>query len=182
VKLCIDLDGCLYPWVESLRKEVMQSGRATREQLPEPTKWEFWDEWGLTYPEFKEFFTQGVNNGRIFRKGIPAEGGVLVLKTLKAEGHGIHIISNRSIGWRSMINTAGWLCENEVPFDSVTLAADKTLIKTDIAIDDYIVNLQALRNAGTRAVCFDQPWNQGWSGERVSTWMQFYRLVSGAEQ
>jgi 5'(3')-deoxyribonucleotidase len=178
MRIMIDLDGCLYNWVESLRQEVFLN--AIRD-MPEPTKWEFWDEWGLTYEEFKAVFTLGVNAGRIFARGEPAQGGVVVLQSLRQDGHTIHIVSNRSIGSRSLTNTAGWIREWGVPYDTFTLAADKTIIKTDIAIDDCTDNLIALRKAGTRAICFDHPWNQDWNGERVSTWMEFYKLVKDAE-
>jgi hypothetical protein len=179
MRLGIDLDGCLYPWVESLRKEAEVRG-FLRSNMPEPTRWEFWEDWGMTYQEFKAVFTSGVNAGHIFAHGKPEQGGLLALGALKADGHTLHIISNRSVGHLSLVNTAEWIDAYQVPYDTFTLAADKTIIKTDIAIDDYTVNLNALRDAGTRAVCFDRPWNQDWDGERVPTWIQFYRLVSEA--
>lgn len=180
MRIGIDLDGVTYDFVGALRLYAISIG-FDAEQLPANKTWEFWNEWGMTYEEWADIFAHGVDARCVFRIGPPMPGAVRVLNTLRSAGHTIHIVTHRNVGHLSEANTAAWLRDYGVPYDTLTFSKDKAAVPTDIFIDDYVGNLEALRSAGVRAVAFTQAYNAAWDGERVETWGHFEALVLGAQ-
>ncbi len=181
MRIGVDLDGVLYDFVGALREYAI-SVNYHEDQLPPNKTWDFHNEWGMSLGEWKSLVREGVEAGVVFRVGSPSLHAPLVLGWLRAQGHTIHIVTHREWGTKSHTNTEAWLKAWEIPYDSITYAQDKTLVPTDIFVDDHVANLDALRAAGTVAVAFDRPWNEEWSGLRVSTWRDFHTLVRSFEE
>lgn len=178
MKLGIDLDGCLYDFVTDYHDYILEHGYA--EEVQPVTDWDFYHDYGFTLDEFNEHLEHGAATARIFNRSAPVEGAVLELKLLHAEGHTIHIITDRGrFGVSAMVDTAQWLHDFEIPFDSLTFARDKTLVNVDLMVEDSPVNLNALEGTRVQTVKFDQPWNQGvdadWTIER---WSQLSNVVT----
>lgn len=158
----VDLDGVCYDFSSSLRYYLWGWCRYDEATLPEPTRWEFYEDWGLTLDQFIEVCNEGVNAGVIFSHGDPFPGTKDALLALKAKGHTIHIVTDRSFGsnGRSEGATRAWLDRHKLPFDSITFSADKTIVNTDFFVDDKLQNYDALRAAGVEVYLYDRPWNQ----------------------
>ena len=70
-----------------------------------------------------------------------------------------------------------WIVMNNIYYDALILTPDKSIVKCDVHLDDATHHLEALKQKGIRAVAFDRPWNQDWTGERVKTHQEFIDLI-----
>ena len=61
--------------------------------------------------------------------------------------------------------------------DNFISAQKKSIIESNILLDDGMHNLEPFRESGKTAVAFDRPWNKKWDGLRVKTWPEFLDLV-----
>lgn len=108
----------------------------------------------------------------------------MALRTLKDQGHSLHVVTDRSVGRRSQASTEAWLAEHGVPYDSATYTADKTLMRTDVFVDDMPSNVLALREAGCAAFLFatgrddQQGFRPDWV---VRSWEDFVERVEALE-
>lgn len=172
----VDLDGVCYDFADSLRTFL----EGTHRKYPEPTRWEFYEDWGFTLPEFIELCHEGVNAGVIFTEGDPFPGTVEALTRLHSAGHTIHIVTDRSFGSAggSEAATRLWLDGHKIPFDSLTFTSDKTIVRADYFIDDKLQNYDELFAAGVEVYLFDRPWNQHPTPrDRVSSLAEFVEKV-----
>lgn len=174
----IDLDGVCYDFAKSLSEYLVESEGFDPDSLPEPTCWEFYEkDWGLTLDEFLTLFAKGVDAGYVFRVGDPHDDCVEIMRTLHLD-HSLHIVTHRTIGERGVQNTMEWLFEKQIPYDTITFSRDKTIVKTDLFIEDNVDNFLALEEAGVQAVLMDRPWNQHLDTPyRVEDWCAFYEYV-----
>jgi 5'(3')-deoxyribonucleotidase len=154
-------------------------GRKEWHEMPPALTWEFYFEWGLTFEQFWYHASRGVDEGFIFKTGEPIEEAKESLKKLVDDGHSIHLVTDRSFGRDSIPNTTWWLEKNEIPYDSLTVGADKTVINTDIFLDDRDKNYtDALQAGNTTPVLFNRPWNSHVPNAlRVGGWEGFLHLV-----
>lgn len=183
-----DLDGVGYEFVDALRDRIVKTGLRKLEELPKPKVWDFpEDQWGFTTPEWLEIFRLGVDAGEIFRIGPPRPGFVKAFKRARALGHTNHIVTHRAMGQLSVQNTSEWLNEymrdgnNKPLWDSLTFSADKTIVDTDIFLDDYPVNYDQLDQAGRLVYFLTRPWNKDHPGRRVNSLTEFVKVVEELE-
>jgi hypothetical protein len=155
MRIAIDLDGVCYNFTASLAGYIEHM---TGERLnPVPSCWEFYSrDWGMSLEEYLQWFEEGVNAAWVFAIGQPAEGCIEALEALRVEGHTIHLVTERNLGWRAKQNTAEWLHTWHIPYDTLTFAdGNKSeLLKVDMAVDDRPRNVIQWRNAGVEAYCF----------------------------
>lgn len=154
----VDLDGVTYPYVDTLRTWLVSQGLYLADQLPNETCWEFFTEqWGMTLEQFIAHNTEAVNAGFMFRYGIPLPGALASIDAMKRAGHTIHIVTDRAFGspGASKASTLEWLADWDIPWDGLTFARDKTVIRADLFIDDKPQNVAELRAAGVEAWLFD---------------------------
>ena len=119
LSLGIDLDGCVYDFVDALRRTVAARTGIDVASLKDACCWNFFAHcWGLTLAEFLDHFAHGVDTGTIFGTGTPLPGAVETLQALAADGHELHIITDRGgNGSREIAeaSTRAWLAEHAVP-------------------------------------------------------------------
>jgi hypothetical protein len=177
----VDLDGCVYPFVEVLRDWIHLDTDRPLSALPAPTSWAFFEEqWGYAQDEFPIHVTRGVKAGVIFRAGFPIPGSVRVLRQIAAAGHRIHIITARFAPDAEAVvatSTRWWLKAHGIPHTSLTISADKTALPTNVFIEDSPSNYAALEEAGANPWFYDRPWNADVPGRRVHSWSQFRGVV-----
>lgn len=83
---------------------------------------------------------------------------------------------------RALELTHAWLEAHGVPFDTLTIAADKTTVPCQVFIEDRPENFTALRQAGVDAYLRSWPYNEHVPtppGRRVADLTQFARAVTG---
>lgn len=178
MRVGIDLDGVCYDFAHSLRMYLDSLGGLP--DYPDPVRWEFYEDWGLDLTGFLQLCHDGVDAGVIFSYGEPHPGTAEAFAKIKAAGHTIHIVTDRSFGKAGASEgaTRAWLDIHELPFDSLTFSADKTVVNLDYMVDDKPENYAALKAAGVQVYLMDRPWNHHVIGAaRVYTLNQFAEVI-----
>ncbi len=172
MRIGIDLDGVTYDFVSAITKFVCDKfGR----EFPEPTRWEFYRDWGFTGKEFSALMEEGCGAGVVFHYGKPTIGSVKTIEKLR-EDNEVIIVTTR--GEYAQEATHAWLKKWRIPHDDVILTDKKDLHELDVLLDDHVDNIESVRKAGCRGIVFDRPWNQEVEGERVFTWEEFGELLT----
>lgn len=146
-----------------------------------PYNYHFWREWdGWTDERWMEFWKQGVEAGLIFNNA-PFRGAVEANNALFDVGHRIHIVTHRGFEDRPGLAekvTETWLNGAGFKYHSLTFSEDKTVIRTDVFVEDNLNNYHALNEAGTEAYLITRPWNEGVKVERrVRSVAEFARII-----
>lgn len=162
MRIGIDLDGVCYDFAASFRHYLHNHQGFPSWWNPQATRWEFYEDWGFSLDQFLDFFHRGVDAGVIFTHGRPYTNTREAFQRIKTAGHSIHIVTDRSMGkpGASEAATRAWLDRYDLPFDSLTFSADKTVVRLDMMIDDKLSNYDALKAAGVDARLLTRPWNQ----------------------
>jgi hypothetical protein len=156
-----DLDGVQYDFAASVRATLLAEGYPAW-KMTDPQRWEFYLDWGLTTKEFLAVCHRGVDAGIIFRQGGALPGVADAARRIKAAGHEIHVVTDRTFGspGASERNTIEWAAEVGCLYDSIHFSPDKTIVATDVFVEDKLSNYDDLTAAGTMTFLIDRPWNQ----------------------
>lgn len=168
----VDIDEVMFDFVGSLREWLHFQYGCQYHFMPEPIRWDFAADWGLTKAEFDDACYAGVDAGFIFARGVPLPGTEVALRQLASLGR-IHLVTNRRFGPKTRVNTLRWLGRYGLPYDTLTFTKDKTRVPADIYIDDKPENYDLLDQAGYNPFLRDHPWNQHHFGRRVYDWRGF---------
>lgn len=181
MRIGLDCDGVLFNFENSLRAYLRHRGYD--HPMPDPQRWYFHDDWGLTLDEFKEACNEGVNEGFVFSYGVPYEGAVEAVHRIKDAGHSVHVITARSYGNPGVAQhaTAHWLAKWNIPYDTLTFSRDKTVVPTDFMAEDNCFNYDVLDEASCYSFLIDRPWNDtahdGIFRRRVADLKEFADIV-----
>ena len=179
LRVGIDLDGVGYPFIEILRRWLVEVRGREPEELPAAQEWDFYGAWNLTPDAFHQEFHDAVAAGFMFAVGEPAPGFIDLLETVVANGDEVHIVTSRNVGSPAVAamarrSTLAWVARLEAPIHSVTVSADKGCVETDVFLEDSPMNYDALDDVGeTVPFLLDRPWNAGHPGRRVKTFPAF---------
>jgi len=174
----VDLDGVGYDFNGEFQNYAIYKRGYDEEQVGvEPTKWEVWEDYGISHGEWRKLFRDGVKDKQIWWKGEPIEGAREALWRLSDGGHYIRILTTRLVhSWGhtdAAIATATWLEENNIPYRSLAMIGpgdSKFNYVADFSIDDNHDNVKG----NPRGFLFHQPWNKDincWL--RVKDWEEF---------
>lgn len=182
LRVGLDLDGVCYDFSGSLRQHLVTNvgGAWTAFDFPDPDCWEFYEDWGLDLGAFLLHCHDGVDAGVIFSHGDPLPRVREACQWIKAAGHSIHVVTDRSFGkpGAAARATLDWLARHEIQYDSVTFSADKTIAAVDVMVDDKPENYAALTAAGVDAYLLSQPWNMHVEGaQRVLDLLHFAEVI-----
>lgn len=163
MRIGLDLDGVVYDWVASMAAAAQQLWGREASALPPARTWDFWrDQWGFSLDEFLTLYREGVRAGVVFTHGGPYPGAREAVAQMRADGHTVHVVTDRGlpdIAELSQQATFTWLEQHGMAVDSVTFAADKTVVPTDVFIEDRVENYIHLDEAGSHPVLIDRPYN-----------------------
>lgn len=180
----LDADGVLYDFQGAFKHYLTEHRGWSDAHWPEPTRWEFYLDLGLTRSSFEALCTAGVEDGVIFTHGDPYPGTREAMQRLTDAGHELHIVTDRFFGSRGCEEvTRKWLTRHGLPFHALTLTGDKAAIPADFAVDDRPLNYAALRNAGVDAYLFIRSWNDCYpAAQRVGSLGEFVDVVLGVAE
>lgn len=170
----IDLDGVVYPFDEVNRGWLKDRGHG---EFPPATQWRCYDDWDMEEEVWIEEYVLSIDYGHMFAHGGTIPNSKETLLRLKEDGHQIHIVTARTHGKLAVENTMIWLKREGIPYDTLTFAEDKTILKADYFIEDRVENYERLRAAGTEAFLLIQPWNAHAPKEHRITWNEFYERI-----
>jgi 5'(3')-deoxyribonucleotidase len=178
--LGVDVDNVLADYTAGLRAVVASGTGRDPADLPVPTRWANYEEWGLDATTFPVWHERAVVEHRMFRTLEPLPGAAAVLHRLSDRGVRIRIVTHRLYlsGTHSIAaaDTVQWLDDNDIPYWDLCMIARKGDVGCDLYVDDAPHNVLDLRERGHRAVIFDQPYNRDVDGPRAHDWSEVERL------
>ena len=157
MRIGIDIDGVVYPFVEALRNCLVADGYQ-EDDFPEPTTWKFGESWGFTNAGLDRLITKhSEKNPHMlwnFERGEVRD--VHAVKDMISDGHEIHFITARNHGSGVHLHTVKWLYESGFQFHGLHFEKNKKNVNLDVLIDDGMHNF----HAGQMAMLVDRPWNK----------------------
>jgi hypothetical protein len=180
MRIGVDLDGVGYDYAAAFTKYVRDEGIVTKCHCPESGLiYNLYESMGISRDEFADISNQAASKGVLFN-GPAILGFPEALRWLKEKGHDIHIVTARSYGPDPEGQTLAWLAKEGIPFDTITFDPDKTVVPTDVFIEDVIKNYDALDQTDCLPFLVDRHYNQvpgGDSRRRVDGTRHFAQIV-----
>lgn len=156
-----DIDGILYPFEYDLAEYMILHRGYPRAQLTIPwMSWSHWQEWGIGLEEFMDICHEATDKRFMFLNADPYEGAAEAVRAVHDMGHRVHMITSRKFGSLSAANTEEWLTRHDIPYDSLIMTHEKSMVRPDLMVDDYQENVWRMRDAGTEIYLLDQSWNR----------------------
>lgn len=187
MRVGVDLDGVLYNFGDSVKRYLEATGRGDvwkSGATPKPF-WNFYEDWGWTLDEFKTLCNEGADAGYIFC-GPTRPNARTSIEWIKSLGHKVVIITDRAFGTTpevSQKNTRDWLAHHRIPYDELHFSADKTVVATDMFVEDKVENFVALEAAGTDTYLITRSWNEHFeTDKRINDIIDFAFKVRNASR
>ena len=161
ITIKLDVDGVLRDCVTPLLKEY-------NKKYGEDVKYEDVKGWDIgAYipkdPHYAKYFTDYPE--KIFRDAPMYNPRTAEILSKIQKHYKIHIVTHQFKGLEG--HTVEWLHKNNIPYDAISFAKDKSSIDGMILVDDAIHNLEASNS--NYNICFTQPWNTDYKGMRVDS-------------
>ena len=178
--LALDLDGVVADYVESFRRSLASTRGESPDSYTTEVDWSF-SQWGLSLDDFLAAHRKAVIDDQIFLTMPPVDGAVEGIGRLVDHGVRIRIVTKRFVvegdKARAATDTVAWLDRNKIPYHDLCFVSEKSTCAADLYLDDAPHIVEGLREAGLRAVVFDQPWNREVEGERACGWARAVDVV-----
>ncbi|MCK5076361.1 MAG: hypothetical protein KAR38_08290 [Calditrichia bacterium] len=75
-------------------------------------------------------------------------------------------------------DTNDWIKKHKLPVKEVVITFEKEKTEGVALLDDFVENLKKFDETGRLSVCYDQPWNKKWTGDRVKTLEEYFKLIN----
>lgn len=177
----IDLDGVLYPFSNAFRKYCEERMKILN--LPEPTHWNFYEDWGLDEETFNAWLTDAARNYSVFSTHLPYGGVEEAWKDLRDMNVRIHILTARpQSAWAQ---TASWLTAHNLHADTLHFGPSKSFLANlakgkSILLDDHIFYYEEAERAGIIPCLMTRAWNESKeNANRVSNLAEFVSFIRG---
>lgn len=164
MRVGFDSDGCIDNFGEGVRQTLIALGLGHLWKSG-PTKkpfWNWYEDWGWTFEQFKRVVDWGVDHGYIF-VGHWRPNAIESVGRVAALGHEIIIITDRTFGSdprNSQRNTIESFARAGIEYDELHFTADKTSVEVDTMVEDKLSNYDALIANGTPTWLITRPWNE----------------------
>jgi hypothetical protein len=175
----IDMDGVVYPFMNAFKKYCIDVLK--RDNFPLPTKWEFYEDWGISSAKFNDMLHTAPISHRLFASESPMETVEQAWDILRNLNVKIHVITARpATAWSQ---TAQWLHDHKLVPDHLHFTHDKAILAHtaqghSAAIDDHYVYQQQMEKAGVLSVLHTHPWNSSHDVSfRANSLVEFAELV-----
>lgn len=159
MRVGIDLDGCNINFQDSCNEFLEIEGHPFRFR---EGVWEFYREHGWDGKTFVDFCNRAADANVLFNTD-PYPGAVEAFGRIARMGHELIIITDRSFGSTPRVSeqiTCEWLARHGYEYDELVFSVDKTIVWTDVFVEDKLENYDALVAAGTDCYLINRPWNQ----------------------
>jgi hypothetical protein len=177
----VDLDGVLYPFIEVFRLHCIHKLKRSPKELTMPTRWEFYEDWGMTEDEFNRHLTTAITKHQIFNQ-FPCEyRSNEAFTKLRLMGIGIHVITHRPDSAQEQ--TIQWLTKQRLLPNTVHFSGDKTILETiadgaSVLIDDHYHYYQQVEGTSITPFLQTRPWNTSFKNvRRVGSLYELAELI-----
>lgn len=159
-----DLDGVYHVFSAGVHDHLYCEGleHLWKSGETEDPYWNWYADWHWTDQQFVEFCNRAADHGCLFT-GHVRDGFIDAFQEVRKMGHYNVIITDRSFGTTPSVSeqlTVKDLAANGIEYDELIFNRDKTVVFTDMFVEDKIANYDALVKAGTNAFLINRAWNQ----------------------
>jgi beta-phosphoglucomutase-like phosphatase (HAD superfamily) len=182
----VDLDGVVADFMGGLRPIAadwlgVKESELTREVSYGFAEWQLGRMGANAEDGYERLHRFAITQRSLFRELPPIEGAPAALRRLSALGVRIRIITHRlyieNFHRVALAQTIDWLDHHGVPYWDLCFMKDKAAVGADLYIEDSPSNIEALRAAGCKVICFGNSTNRGVAPPRVTSWAQVEELV-----
>lgn len=174
------MDGVMFNFATVIQEKTSQYMGVG---LPFPTRWEFYEDWGMTHDDFHSYLKRLAEQDEIFNQGSPYHNTTEGWQSLREQGLKIHIITHRP--WEAYGQTVQWLERFRFIPDTLHFTGDKAVVLTGIAkdecasIDDHYEQYLSYERRHAHSFLRTQPWNTGdrFTARRVTDLLDFAERV-----
>jgi len=159
--IAIDIDGVLAD-IHSVVIQKIQKKLGLKETPPTPTKWDFFDEIGITKKDFWRAYIELWSQEYQLIPLIEPDAPTIVAELRKT--FRIAIVSTRPK--ETWSGTVAWLKLRGIQYDELRLLppkTDKATLEYSIIVDDNPELAQRCKNV----IIYDRPWNRTVHGRRI---------------
>ena len=176
ITINVDLDGVVYNFHREIQKKLVEKLGYSADI----TRWEIWEDYGISQSYFQALFRQAVDEG-VFLEGKPIVGAPDGLWRLHEEGFKVRLITRRLVHFglhaKVVTHTAQWLDQYAIPYWTLCFVGksdDKTGFAANLALDDSYKHWKEMKPYVTFPYLFRQPWNARYTdAPQVTTWTEF---------
>ena len=174
--LNLDLDGVCADYTGAMHDYLVRHGQMDPHTIPANTSYALTDNDGWPFANTADYIAahKAAEEEHLYATMQPIPGVAHALRRLADEHVYIRIVTHRLFvsGQHRIVvsDTAKWLDDNGIPYMSLCFAGLKDSIQATVHIDDSPSNVNVLRKVGQHVVVFDQPYNRGLSGPRMTDW------------
>jgi hypothetical protein len=180
VRIGFDVDGVIYRFTKAYHLWLNKNRGMSLDPEVEALTWDWFSEWESP-DEFVMNLHDGVDSGELYWEGELYEPTIAQnLLDLTAAGHTIHIVTARLFGIRecSRVATQHFFDTHGLVYDTMTIAKDKTIVPTDLFLEDHVRNYHDLEMAGVTSYLVNRPYNlYNDDRRRVNTVDEFTKLI-----
>lgn len=160
----LDSDGCIDNFGEGVRETLVARGlgHLWKSGKTETSFWNFYEDWGWSFNQFKELVDWGVDNGYVFT-GHWRPHALESMNRIAATGAEVVIITDRAFGsdpQNSQRNTIEAFARAGIYYDQLVFSRDKTCVPVDMMVEDKLENYDNLVACSTPTWLINRPWNQ----------------------
>jgi hypothetical protein len=169
MRVGFDSDGCLDTFGDGVHEAMIARGQGHlwKSGPTQGSFWNFYEDWGWSFAQFKELVDWGVDHGYIF-SGHWRPHAIESVGRIAAMGHEIIIITDRSWGsdpMNSQRNTVEAFARAGIEYDELHFTPDKTSVDVDVMVEDKLENYDALIANGTPTYLINRAWNKVPAGD-----------------
>lgn len=160
MRIGVDVDDVIYDWFGRAHERCEAAGITNGVT---PSRWEMYDDYGVDLDTWLAVIEMATLDSSLYM-GEPIPGAIQALHQLRDAGHTLHIVTARGFlahGDLIRKHTVEWLRAYDVPHDTLTFSKRKSIVQTDVFVDDSWKNVQELVAAGVPTWMVDAPHNQG---------------------
>lgn len=181
MRVGFDVDGVIYRMTKAYHLWLNKNRGMSLDPEVEAQTWDWFLDWE-SVDEFQMNLHEAVDSGELYWEGDLYEPTIAQnLHDLRAAGHEIHVVTARLFGIQRCPAeaTRHFFDVNGLVYDSITVHRDKTVVKTDLFIEDNLHNYYALEQAGTVSYLVNRPYNQTENPylRRVDSVDEFTKLI-----
>jgi hypothetical protein len=168
LRVGLDLDGVNFWFDQGYHRGCLELGLIpAKTAAADATYWEFYELYGHDLATFLSNCNTLADAGLLW-SGPMIPGAAPMWDSLVDAGHEIHVITDRSFGSHpvaSEVGTRMWLAQHRRIYHSLRFDADKTVVPTDVMLEDKLSNYDALAATDCVPVLINRPWNQVEGGD-----------------
>lgn len=178
----MDLDGVNFRFDRAYIKGCVELGMLDGWPVGfRPWRWDFFLDLGHTASQFVANCHLLADAGLLWDMPL-CRGARTMWTELASRGHRIHVITDRRFGSTPAVSedaTEAVLRALALPYTTLTFAGDKTIVPTDVMLEDKLENYDALAATRCQPVLLNRPWNHvpGDLRRRVSRHAEFVSYV-----